>query len=161
MAIPSEESSLDNSNHTIKRHALDMLESIRDALNSMDNDELNESLIENYPPNEPRLKGERTERELWEHEKHRYRGEFTRGGNSVEDGGTDDNDSSDGVPRSEHWFAHTEEQVAQNTKITMKNRTLLNRIDERTALLMRVVFAVLLALVVAILGGLAVQLLMV
>jgi hypothetical protein len=109
-----------------------MIQVIRRSLSPMDDDELKDEVAKSYP--EP------------------YRAEDSSGNG---DGGGDGNspDKEPDYRRSEYWFEETEEQVSQNTKITQENRKLLARIDERTALLARIVFVVILGGTVTIIAA--------
>lgn len=79
--------------------------------------------------------------------------EEKEGGGSLRMENGDDNGNKDGDWR------NLDRRVKNNTQTTRENKKLLSVIDERTSILMRLVFAVLLALVVGIGVGLAVQLL--
>lgn len=74
-------------------------------------------------------------------------------------GGESDDSSDDITPgqRPPTWFDNMEEQVDENTRTTIENRRLLGRIDERTAMLMKIFFSIVIAFVITIGGAVVVQ----
>jgi len=79
---------------------------------------------------------------------------FTRGGDSSKDKvSADGNGSVATGERSERWFSRIEGKVQENTVATNENRARLVRIDERTALTVKLLVGMVLATVAAIAGG--------
>lgn len=58
------------------------------------------------------------------------------------------------------WYNNMEEQVDENTRTTIENRRLLGRIDERTAMLMKILFSIVIAFLLAVGGAIVVQVLL-
>lgn len=89
----------------------------------------------------------RLEDDKWEKEKPLYRGGDP---NRMQDG--------DNTKTGDADLDNVDRRVKRNTQTTRENKKLLSVIDERTSILMRLIFAILLALVVGISVGVTVQL---